>query len=174
MQGKLCRFIPAGFVFIEGMVSKWFILVEKYICYEMVIQLPMDQQLILVLSKCHSICYLSVKLVHKSLKFSVFVLAYYNRAFKIVCWRQDTISHVIKTMGKQINSLGIFVKIMLGFLMECHVTLTRDVVPRFLSATSFFFLKKKTSKKGKKKKKRKERERERERERELVGRITPP
>jgi hypothetical protein len=77
-------------------------------------------------------------------------------------------------MGKQINSLGIFVKIMLGFLMECHVTLTRDVVPRFLSATSFF-LKKKTSKKGKKKRKEKKREeRERERERELVGRITPP
>jgi hypothetical protein len=76
-------------------------------------------------------------------------------------------------MGKQINSLGIFVKIMLGFLMECHVTLTRDVVPRFLSATS---KKKKTSKKGKKKKRKekKKRERERERERELVGRITPP
>jgi hypothetical protein len=78
-------------------------------------------------------------------------------------------------MGKQINSLGIFVKIMLGFLMECHVTLTRDVVPRFLSATSFFFFKKKKpQKKEKKKRKEKKRERERERERELVGRITPP
>jgi hypothetical protein len=28
-RGKLCRFIPAAFVLIEGMVSKWFILVEK-------------------------------------------------------------------------------------------------------------------------------------------------
>lgn len=34
-RGKLCRFIPAAFVLIEGMVSKWFILVEKYIWYAM-------------------------------------------------------------------------------------------------------------------------------------------
>jgi hypothetical protein len=58
------------------------------------------------------------------------------------------------TCGKQINSLGTSAKIMLGFLMERYVTLTRDVIPGFLGVTSYLKNKKikiKTTKKNKKK-----------------------
>jgi hypothetical protein len=47
--------------------------------------------------------------------------------------------------GKQINSLDTSVKILLSFLMERHVILTRGVVPELLGATSY--LKNKTKQK---------------------------
>jgi hypothetical protein len=103
----------------------------------------------------------TIKIFWRSCLFHHHVLKY----FQYLLFAPQSNRHLVfksvtnSTYGKQINPLGNSLKILLSFLMKCHITLTcahgtcsfktpRDIVSGFLGATSyFFFLKKKKQKK---------------------------
>jgi hypothetical protein len=61
-------------------------------------------------------------------------------SFQYLCFELKSNSHLgfqrISQMVPVVITLGTSVRIPLVFLTECHVTLTRGVIPEFLDATS--------------------------------------